>query len=320
MAPKFDMFRTFGCRVFPYLRDYASHKLAPRSIVFFLAIACNIKLCTYHSPILNGNDATFIWSFISRLHDEFAIKDLGRLVYFLGLEVLYTDSGLFLSQAKYARDILARAGLLDVKPVATPLATAEYFSSHGVPLQDHTMYHSLVGALQYLTITRPNLSYVVNQNTEVDVWLLYFLGGNFVSWSGKKQPTAARSSCESEYRTLANTAAEIIWITHLLRELGVLSPDRPTILCENKSALFFSQNPILNKRSKHIDIDYHFLRELVSSDKLSTRFVPATLQLADIFTKSLPRPSFESFGAKLCVGSPPLLLRRGINDNHYHPI
>ncbi|GKF25010.1 uncharacterized mitochondrial protein-like protein, partial [Tanacetum coccineum] len=67
-----------------------------------------------------------------------------------------------------------------------------------------------------------------------------FLGGNLVSWSAKKQPTVSRSSCESEYRAMANTAAEIIWITHLLRELHALPPDRPTLLCDNKSALFMS--------------------------------------------------------------------------------
>ncbi|XP_071741012.1 uncharacterized mitochondrial protein AtMg00810-like [Rutidosis leptorrhynchoides] len=286
---------------------------------------------------------------------------LGKLSYFLGLEVLYTDSGLFLSQARYAQDILTRAGLLDAKPVATPLATVENFSSHGTPFKDPTLFRSLVGALQYLTITRPDLSYTVNQVSQflhardhfqavkriiryVKGTLTYgltflhspsstllgysdadwarcivtrhstygysiFHGGNLVSCSAKKQPTVSRSSCESEYRALANTAAEIIWITHLLRELHVLPPDRPTILCDNKSALFLRQNPIPNKQSKHIDIDYHFIRELISSGKLYTKFVPTNLQLADIFTKSLPRPLFQSFRFKLRVGPPPLRLR-----------
>ncbi|XP_071718016.1 uncharacterized protein [Rutidosis leptorrhynchoides] len=89
-----------------------------------------------------------------------------------------------------------------------------------------------------------------------------FLGGNLVSWSAKKQPTVSRSSCESEYRAMANTASEIMWLTHLLRELHVLSAGRPTLLCDNRSALFLSQNPVSHKRAKHIDIDYHFVREL----------------------------------------------------------
>ncbi|XP_071714595.1 secreted RxLR effector protein 161-like [Rutidosis leptorrhynchoides] len=186
----------------------------------------------------------------------------------------------------------------------------------------------MVGALQYLTITRPDLSYAVNQVSQflqapttdhyqaVKRIMLYvkgtityglsfhhsptasllgysdadwarcietrrstygytiFFDGNLVSWSAKKQPTVARFSCESEYCALANTAAKIIWITHLVRELHVLYSSRPTILCDNKSALFLSQNPVFNKRSKHIDIDFHFIRELVAFGRLSTTFVP----------------------------------------------
>ncbi|GKF14219.1 putative mitochondrial protein, partial [Tanacetum coccineum] len=83
---------------------------------------------------------------------EFAIKDLGDLSYFLGLEVSYTNDGLFLSQAKYATDVLTRAALLDSKPVSTPLAANEVFVTGGSLFANPTLYRSLVGALQYLTI------------------------------------------------------------------------------------------------------------------------------------------------------------------------
>ncbi|XP_071694818.1 uncharacterized mitochondrial protein AtMg00810-like [Rutidosis leptorrhynchoides] len=301
------------------------------SLFVFKRGSCIMYLLVYVDDIiLTGNVSSTIHQFISRIHREFPIKDLGKLSYFIGLEVLYTESGLFLSQSRYAEDILTRAGLLYSKPVATPLETSENFTSH-CPL--------------YLTITRPNLSYVFNQVSQffhaptrdhfqavkriiryVKGTMTYglkfllspsstllgysdanwarcietcrstsgysiFHGENLVSRSAKKQPTVSRSSGESEYRALANTAAGIIWITHLLRELHVLPPDRPTILRDNKSALFLSQNSVSNKRSKHIDIDYHFIRELISSRKLYAKFVPTNLQLADIFTKSLPLPN-----------------------------
>ncbi|XP_071718821.1 uncharacterized mitochondrial protein AtMg00810-like [Rutidosis leptorrhynchoides] len=228
---------------------------------------------------------------------EFQVTDLGKLSYFLGIEVSYNTSCNFLSQ-KYAHDILTRAKLLDIKPVATPLSTSADFTSQGVPFNDPSLYRSLVGALQYLTITRPDLSYVVNQVSQflhaprkdhfqaikrivhyVKGTLSYglsclhapaptilgysdidwahciemrrsaygysiFLGGNLVSWSAKKQPKVSRSSCESEYRALANTSSEIVWITHLLRELHVLPSGRPTLLCDNRGALFLSHNPV----------------------------------------------------------------------------
>ncbi|XP_023728757.1 uncharacterized mitochondrial protein AtMg00810-like [Lactuca sativa] len=114
---------------------------------------------------LTGNDLTLIRKFINKLHVEFAIKDLGQLNYFLGLEVSYMEhgDGIFLSQAKYAYDIPTHAQMLNVKPVSTPLSTTDYLMSQGSPYSDPTLYRSLVGALQYLTITRPDLSYVVNQ-------------------------------------------------------------------------------------------------------------------------------------------------------------
>ncbi|KAK9065217.1 hypothetical protein SSX86_016600 [Deinandra increscens subsp. villosa] len=342
---------------------------ADPSLFVFKQDTCILYLLVYVDDlILTGNQEAAINSFIQRLHDEFAIKDLGELSYFLGLEVTSHDSGIFLSQSKYAKDILDRAKMLDAKPMATPLASDVVFTTTGQPFDDPTLYRSLVGALQYLTITRPDISYAVNQVSQflqqptvihyqhvkrilryikgtLDFGLTFsrskysnilgysdadwarcietrrstygysiYLGGNLVSWSAKKQPTVARSSCESEYRAMANTATEIVWVTHLLRELHSLPPDRPTLLCDNQSAIFMSQNPVAHKRAKHIDIDYHFIRELVLSGRLYTKFVPTKLQVADIFTKSLPRPQFELFRTMLRLGSPPSRLRGDIND------
>ncbi|XP_022008603.1 uncharacterized mitochondrial protein AtMg00810-like [Helianthus annuus] len=184
-------------------------------------------------------------SFITHHNNEFAIKDLGDLNYFLGFEVTRTTNGLFLCQSKYADDILARVDLLDAKPVHTPLTANESFTLTGDHYHDPTTYRSL--ALQYLTITRPDVSYdhvkrilcyikrtcaygltltklvctTILGFSDVD-WARcidtrrstygysIFWGGNLVSWSPKKQPNVARASCESEYRAMANTAAEII--------------------------------------------------------------------------------------------------------------
>ncbi|GJU66920.1 uncharacterized mitochondrial protein-like protein [Tanacetum coccineum] len=172
--------------------------------------------------------------------------------------------------------------------------------SYGEPFSDPTQYRAIVGALQYLTITRPDISYVVNQarclETQRSTYgYSIFLGGNLISWSAKKQPTVSRSSCESEYRAMENTVAELIWLSHLLQELHALPASRPTLLCDNRSAIFLTQNHISHKQVKHIELDYHFIRELVTNGKLHTRFIPTKLQVADIFTKSLPHPQFEFF-------------------------
>ncbi|KAJ9544175.1 hypothetical protein OSB04_023882 [Centaurea solstitialis] len=253
------------------IKDGFTCSRADPSLFVFKQDTCLLYLLVYVDDlILTGNDSNAIRSFITRLHTEFRIKDLGRLNYFLGLEASYTDSGIFLSQVKYANEIIHRAGLSDSTPVATPLSPSISLVRDGVPFDDPTKYRSIVGVLQYLTITRPNIAYAVNQVSQflhspmVDHYKVYwarcldtrrsmfgysiFMGGNLVSWSAKKQPTVSRSSCESEYRAMANTAAEIIWLTHLLRELHALPHGRPTLLCDNQSALFLTQNPVSHKR------------------------------------------------------------------------
>jgi hypothetical protein len=105
-------------------------------------------------------------AFLQDLHDEFALKDLGELHYFLGIEVTKAKDGLILSQEKYASDLLKKEGMSDCKPVATPLSTTEKLSLHeGTVLgeNDSTKYRSIVGALQYLTLTRPDIAFPVNK-------------------------------------------------------------------------------------------------------------------------------------------------------------
>ncbi|XP_075666058.1 uncharacterized protein LOC142635884 [Castanea sativa] len=283
--------------------------------------------------ILIGNNSSLLDRFTCKLHSEFATKDLGSLSYFLGLEATPTTDGLFLSQLKYARDILTRAQLLDSKPIHTPMVVSQHLSSDGPLFPDPTLYRSLVGALQYLTITRPDIAHAVNSvsqflhsptedhflavkrilcyvkgtlhfglnfrsSTTPGALVAYsdadwagcpdtrrstsgysiYLGNNLVSWSAKKQPTVSRSSCESEYRALALTAAELLWLMHLLRDLKVSLSQQPLLLCDNKSAIFLSSNPVSHKRAKHVELDYHFLRELVVAGKLRTQYVPSHLQ------------------------------------------
>lgn len=110
--------------------------------------------------IVTRNNFVMLHRFIDRTHSEFAIKGLCRLNYFLGLEVSYTGDGLFVGQAKYAHDILDRAKLVNPKPITTPLVSGESLVSSVVPFEDLTLYGFLVGALQYLTITRLDLFYV----------------------------------------------------------------------------------------------------------------------------------------------------------------
>lgn len=133
--------------VFLLLNEFVCSQ-ADTSLFIFAHDSTILYLLVYVGDlILTDNNESIISSFIARLNREFVIKDLGDLNFFLGLEVGYTDDGLFLSQTKYAKDILTRANLLDLKPVSTPLPTHGPFTCNDVLFSDRTLYRSLVGAL-----------------------------------------------------------------------------------------------------------------------------------------------------------------------------
>jgi histone deacetylase 1/2 len=122
-----------------------------------------------------------------------------------------------------------------------------------------------------------------------------FVGPNLVSWSAKKQNTVSRSSTEAEYKSLANATDELIWVQSLLTELGVRLTQRPCLWCDNLGATYLSANPVFHARAKHIEIDFHFVRERVLKRQLEVRFIPSKDQVADGFTKPLPYRAFEDF-------------------------
>ena len=128
-----------------------------------------------------------------------------------------------------------------------------------------------------------------------------FLGESLVSWSSKRQPTVSRSSAEAEYRAVANAAAECIWLRQLLRELHTPILKATVAFCDNVSAVYMSANPVHHKRTKHIELDIHFVRERVQADELRVLHVPTGEQYADIMTKGLTTKTFEAFRDSLCV-------------------
>ncbi|XP_019190310.1 PREDICTED: uncharacterized protein LOC109184729 [Ipomoea nil] len=128
-----------------------------------------------------------------------------------------------------------------------------------------------------------------------------FLGPNLVSWTSRKQRTVARSSTEAEYKALADVAAEVVWVQSLLLDLGLHCATTPVLWCDNLGATYLCSNPVFHARTKHVEVDYHFVRDKVSTGALKVNFVSTHDQLADIFTKSLATARFDALRFKLGV-------------------
>jgi hypothetical protein len=339
---------------------------ADSSLFIFRSKNVIILLLVYVDDIIvTSNTPSLLSRLVSRLSSEFSMKDLGPLHYFLGIEVIPFSGGLFLSQQKYARDILARSSMTGCNPIGTPLAQKHNLRRDDPILVDATNYRSIVGALQYITLTRPDLTHAVNMVCQfmhqpgashfqavkrilrylqgtLDYGLrllsrsslsLYgfsdadwagcldtrrsttgyciYLGANCISWSSKKQATVSRSSAEAEYRSMSTTTAELTWILYLLRDIGINLSTPPVLFCDNTSALHLTVNPVFHARTKHIELDVHFVCEKVAAGALVTRFVPTHLQIADVFTKALSKDAFQRLRSKLGVMLPPTSSLRG---------
>nr|GEV91023.1 ribonuclease H-like domain-containing protein [Tanacetum cinerariifolium] len=131
------------------------------------------------------------------------------------------------------------------------------------------------------------------------------LRDNILSWSAKRQHTISRSSAKAEYQGVANVVAKSAWIRNLLRELHYPLSTATLVYCDNVSVVYMSANPVQHQRTKHIEIDIHFVRDMVTTDHVRVLHVLSRFQYADIFTKGLPAALFEDFRSSLSVRPPP---------------
>ncbi|XP_058194818.1 uncharacterized mitochondrial protein AtMg00810-like [Rhododendron vialii] len=312
-----------------------------------------ILIVYFDDIIMTGNDVSEIHNLKSRLAQEFEIKDLGSLRYFLGMEVARSDRGIFISQRKYILDFLEETGMLGCRPADSPIEANNHLSGD---VREHTgkeRYQRLVGRLIYLAHTPPDIPYaegVVSQfmhdprTSHLDAVyrilrylksapgkgiLFYnhghlrleaftdadwagsvddrrstsgyctFLGGNLITWRSKKQSVVARSSAEAEYRAMTNGVCELLWLQTLLLDLGFADSVPMKLYCDNKAAINIAHNPVQHDRTKHIEIDRHFIKEKLNEGLICMPFVRSGDQLANIFTKGLGSKSFHPIVFKL---------------------
>ncbi|KAK2452968.1 putative mitochondrial protein [Trifolium repens] len=299
--------------------------------------------------IYTGNDQGLIENFKSSMKRKFAMTDLGKMRYFLGMEVNQSSEGIYMHQCKYATEILSRFGMENCNKVCSPIVPGCRLSKNeNGKATDASEYKQMMGCLMYLLASRPDLAFSVclvarymDRPTEIHVaavkrimrylkgtlsygmlykaddnknlcligWsdsdyagdlddrksttgYLYMLGSGAISWSSKKQPIVTLSTTEAEFVAAASCACQGIWLRNVLDFLKQKQQGCTIIYCDNSSSIKLSKNPVMHGRCKHINVRFHFLRNLTKDGVIELVHCKTDEQLADLFTKPLKLESF----------------------------
>lgn len=288
-----------------------------------------------------------ITAFKNSMMKKFDMSDLGKMRFFLGIEVLQKPEGIYICQRKYALDVLKRFGMENSNAVCNPIVPGSkmHKDENGVTV-DETLYKQIVGSLMYLTATRSDMLFVVSlisrymaKPTElhmqaakralrylkgtVSLGIFYKKGGTkelfgftdsdyagdvedrkstsgyvfllsngAVSWSSKKQPIVTLSTTEAEFVVAAACACQAVWMRGILKKLSLTQHGCTTLMCDNSSTIKLSKNPVLHGRSKHIDVRFHFLRDLTRDGTMELMHCGTQDQVADLLTKPLKLETF----------------------------
>ncbi|GKB07022.1 hypothetical protein Tco_0835255 [Tanacetum coccineum] len=279
---------------------------------------------------------------------------MGELKFFLGIQIHQSPRGIFINQAKYTQEILIKHGMTSCDSIGTPMATKHLDADlSGTPV-DQTKYHNMVGALMYLTASRPDIVHAtcycaryqarptekhlkevkrifryLKNTIHMGLWYpkdtgfeltafsdsdhagcldtrkstsggIQFLGGDkLVSWSSKKQDCTSMSTAEAEYVSLSACCAQVLWMRTQLTDYG-FHFDKIPMYCDSKAAIAIPCNPVQHSRMKHIDVRYHFIKEIVEKGIVDF-FVRTEYQLADLFTEALSQDEFQYLVRRLGV-------------------
>ena len=297
--------------------------------------------------IFTGDDELMMADFKRSMMREFDMSDLGRMRFFLGIEVLQNSDGIYICQRKYALEVLGRFGMEESKAVRSPIVPGcKMYRDEDGDRIDETLYKQIVGSFMYLTATRPDMMFVVSlisrymsRPTELHMKVakralrylkgsinygifykrggaeelmaftdsdyagdvedrrstsghVFLMGAGAVAWSSRKQPLVTLSTTEAEFVAAAACACQAIWMRRILKMIGYSQESSTTVRCDNSSAIKLSKNPVMHGRSKHIDVRYHFLRDLTKDGVVELVHCGTQDQVADIMTKPLKLDAF----------------------------
>ncbi|KAA0042237.1 Retrovirus-related Pol polyprotein from transposon TNT 1-94 [Cucumis melo var. makuwa] len=224
------------------------------------------------------------------------------------------DGGIFISQKKYAKDPLKKFGMLNCKSATTPMNLNEKPQQNdGAEMANAQRFRSLIGGLIYLTHTRSDISYfievifrIIQRPSRDHIGaakrvMRYIVGMMEYGICSKKQVTVALSSSEAEYVAATSAACQAIWLQRTLTELQHEQEGATVIFCDNKVAISMTKNPMFHSRTKHIEIRFHFIRELIAKEEFSLSYRSTHEQWVDVLTKALSKEKFCYFRAMMDI-------------------
>nr|GEV88180.1 hypothetical protein [Tanacetum cinerariifolium] len=303
--------------------DYPSHVYKLKKALYGLKQAPRrfhddiLVVQVYVDDIIFGSThPRYIKLFSDLMKSRFEMLMMGEMTFFLGLQVNQSPCGIFINQYKYVLEILKKYGMESCDAVGIPMEIKDKLDldQNGTPV-DATKYRSMIGALMYLTSSRPDIDsgFKLTEFSDDDYAGCKgsfkstsggapFLGEKLVSWSSKKKDCTTLSTAKAEYVSLSACCAQVLWMRTQLTGYGFHFNKIP-FYCDSKSAIAISCNPVQHSRTKHIAVRYHFIKEHIEKGAIELYFVKKDYQLADLFTKALPVDRFNYLVCRLGMHS-----------------
>nr|GEX06910.1 retrovirus-related Pol polyprotein from transposon TNT 1-94 [Tanacetum cinerariifolium] len=239
------------------------------------------------------------------MRSKFELSMMGELKFFLGIQIHQSSRGIFINQAKYAQEILIKHGMTSCDSVGTPMATKHLdVDLSGTPI-DQTKYHNMVGALMYLTASRPDIMHATcycaryqakptEKHLTAVKQIFWYLKDTIHMglWYLKDTGFELTAFSDSDHAGYLDSRKSTPGGIQFLGDYGFYF-DKIPMYCDSKAAIAISCNPVQHSRTKHIDVRYHFIKEKVKKGIVELFFVRTEYQLADLFTKALPVERFK---------------------------
>nr|GEU92267.1 hypothetical protein [Tanacetum cinerariifolium] len=256
--------------------------------------------------------------FKNLMHIKFEMSMMGELKFFLRIQINQSPRGIFINQAMYAPKILKKHGMTSCDSVGTPMATKHLDANLSGTPRDQTKYRSMVGALMYLTTSRPDIMHAtcycahyqakptekhltavkrifryLKDTIHIGLWYPKDTDFELTAFSDLDHAGCldSRKSTSGGIQFLGGD--KLVSWSSKKRDYYGFQFDKIPMYCDSKAAIAISCNPVQHSRTKHIDVRYHFIKEKVEKGIVELIFVGTEYQLADLFTKALPGERFK---------------------------